>query len=112
MLELQSQPTLDGTQPLSRDEIFETELGRRLGYSKGLGWGPKPKARRTANVSNATTSCLQSTVELQLWAALDESMPRIEQQIKNHDVLASEVEQMWKLIEDMTRAQQEPPHNP
>ncbi|KAA0062626.1 uncharacterized protein E6C27_scaffold79G001360 [Cucumis melo var. makuwa] len=25
-------------------EICETVLGRRPGYSKGLGWGPKPKS--------------------------------------------------------------------
>ncbi|KAA0047665.1 zinc finger protein ZPR1-like protein [Cucumis melo var. makuwa] len=45
MLELQSQPTLEGSQPLSRDEICDQVLGRRPGYSKGFGWGPKPKAR-------------------------------------------------------------------
>ncbi|KAA0036895.1 CACTA en-spm transposon protein [Cucumis melo var. makuwa] len=37
MLELQSQPTSKGTQLLFEDEICETILGRRLGYSKGLG---------------------------------------------------------------------------
>ncbi|TYK08860.1 GDSL esterase/lipase [Cucumis melo var. makuwa] len=40
MLELQSQPTLEGSQPLSGDEICETVLGRRSGYSKGLSWRP------------------------------------------------------------------------
>ncbi|KAA0025990.1 CACTA en-spm transposon protein [Cucumis melo var. makuwa] len=40
MLELKSQPTPDGFQPLYRDEICETMLGRRSGYLKGLGWGP------------------------------------------------------------------------
>ncbi|KAA0062810.1 zinc finger protein ZPR1-like protein [Cucumis melo var. makuwa] len=55
MLELQSQPTPDGTQPFSRDEICEMVLDRRSGDSKGLGWGPKPKARRTASASSATT---------------------------------------------------------
>ncbi|TYK14211.1 CACTA en-spm transposon protein [Cucumis melo var. makuwa] len=43
MLELQSQPTLEGSQPLSENEICDQVLGRRLGYSKGLGWGPKPR---------------------------------------------------------------------
>ncbi|KAA0037143.1 zinc finger protein ZPR1-like protein [Cucumis melo var. makuwa] len=47
MLELQSQPTPKGSQPLSEDEICDQVLGRRPGYSKGLGWGPKLKARRT-----------------------------------------------------------------
>ncbi|XP_050943385.1 uncharacterized protein LOC127150198 [Cucumis melo] len=58
MLELQSQPTLEGSQPLSEDEICDQVLGRRPGYSKGLGWGPKPKARRTTSVSSLSTSCL------------------------------------------------------
>ncbi|KAA0046002.1 gamma-aminobutyrate transaminase POP2 [Cucumis melo var. makuwa] len=37
ILELQSQPTLEGSQPLSGDEICDQVLDRRLGYSKGLG---------------------------------------------------------------------------
>ncbi|XP_050944376.1 uncharacterized protein LOC127150552 [Cucumis melo] len=52
MLELQSQPTPEGSQPLSEDEICDQVLGRRPGYSKGLGWGPKPKARRTASAGS------------------------------------------------------------
>ncbi|KAA0047459.1 CACTA en-spm transposon protein [Cucumis melo var. makuwa] len=46
-----SPPTLEGTQPLSGDEICKMVLDRRSNYSKDLGWGPKTKARRTANVS-------------------------------------------------------------
>ncbi|TYJ98109.1 CACTA en-spm transposon protein [Cucumis melo var. makuwa] len=42
MLELQSQPTLEGSQPLFGDEICETVLGGRPGYLKDL--GPKPKS--------------------------------------------------------------------
>uniref|UniRef100_A0A9I9E2N7 CACTA en-spm transposon protein n=1 Tax=Cucumis melo TaxID=3656 RepID=A0A9I9E2N7_CUCME len=53
MLELQSQPIPEGSQPLSEDEICDQVLGRRPGYSKGLGWGPKPKARRTASASSS-----------------------------------------------------------
>ncbi|TYK21529.1 CACTA en-spm transposon protein [Cucumis melo var. makuwa] len=33
MVELQSQPTLEGSQPLSEDEICDQVLGRRPGYS-------------------------------------------------------------------------------
>ncbi|KAA0065797.1 uncharacterized protein E5676_scaffold546G001910 [Cucumis melo var. makuwa] len=62
MLEVQSQPILECTQSLIGDEIYETMLGRRLGYSKGRGWGPMPKARKTTSASSSTTSCLQSTV--------------------------------------------------
>ncbi|KAA0049891.1 CACTA en-spm transposon protein [Cucumis melo var. makuwa] len=43
IMELQSQPTLEGSEPLSRDEICEIVLGRRSSYSKGLCWGPKLK---------------------------------------------------------------------
>ncbi|TYK01082.1 zinc finger protein ZPR1-like protein [Cucumis melo var. makuwa] len=63
MLELQSQPTLEGSQSLSRDEICNQVLGRPPGYSKGLGWGPKQKARKMTSASSSTTSCSQSATE-------------------------------------------------
>uniref|UniRef100_A0A9I9EEW5 CACTA en-spm transposon protein n=1 Tax=Cucumis melo TaxID=3656 RepID=A0A9I9EEW5_CUCME len=113
MLELQSQPTPEGSQPLSEDEICDQVLGRRPGYSKGLGWGPKPKARRTASASSSSTSCSQSTQkEIELQAKLHEALERIEVQDRNHQALASQVEAMKKIIEDLTRAQQGPPHDP
>ncbi|KAA0038203.1 uncharacterized protein E6C27_scaffold270G00390 [Cucumis melo var. makuwa] len=62
MLELQSQPTSEGNQPLFRDEIWETVLDRRSGYSKRHGWGPKPKAYKMTIASSSTMSCLQSRV--------------------------------------------------
>ncbi|KAA0026083.1 CACTA en-spm transposon protein [Cucumis melo var. makuwa] len=64
MLELQSQPTPEDTQPLLGNEVCKTMLDRRPDYSKGIGWGPKPKARKTANASSVMTSCSHSTVEL------------------------------------------------
>ncbi|KAA0056994.1 CACTA en-spm transposon protein [Cucumis melo var. makuwa] len=113
MLELQSQPTPEGSQPLSEDEICDQVLGRRPGYSKGLGWGPKPKARRTASASSSSTSCSQSTQkEIELQAKLHEALERIEVQDRNHQALASQVEAMKKMIEDLTHAQQGPPHDP
>ncbi|KAA0065572.1 uncharacterized protein E6C27_scaffold90G00100 [Cucumis melo var. makuwa] len=54
MLELQSQPTPEVTQPLSEDEICDQVLGRRPDYSKGLGCGPKPKVH---SASSSSTSC-------------------------------------------------------
>ncbi|KAA0051366.1 CACTA en-spm transposon protein [Cucumis melo var. makuwa] len=105
-------PTLESSQPLFRDEICETVLGRQPSYSKGLGWGPKLKACKTTSLSSSTTSYPQSTVELQLQAKLDQAMQRIEEHTRNHKVLVSEVEQMRKLIKDITRAQQGPPHDP
>ncbi|TYK30597.1 CACTA en-spm transposon protein [Cucumis melo var. makuwa] len=62
MLELQSQPTSEGNQPLFGDEIWETVLDRRSGYSKSHGWGPKPKAYKMTIASSSTMSCLQSRV--------------------------------------------------
>ncbi|KAA0063909.1 CACTA en-spm transposon protein [Cucumis melo var. makuwa] len=61
MLELQSQPTPEGSQPLSEDEICDQVLDRRPDYSKGLCWGLKLKACRTASASSSSTSCSQST---------------------------------------------------
>ncbi|KAA0059127.1 gamma-aminobutyrate transaminase POP2 [Cucumis melo var. makuwa] len=58
------QPTLEGSQPLSRDEICETVLDRRPRYSKDLGWGSKLKACKMTSASSSTTSCPQSIVEL------------------------------------------------
>ncbi|TYK08211.1 CACTA en-spm transposon protein [Cucumis melo var. makuwa] len=112
MLELQSQPTPEGSQPLFEDEICDQVLGRRPGYSKGLDWRPKPKARRTASASSSSTSCSQSIekeIELQ---KLHEALERIEVQERNHQALASQVESMKKMIEELTRAQQGPPHDP
>ncbi|TYK00236.1 CACTA en-spm transposon protein [Cucumis melo var. makuwa] len=113
MLELQSQPTSEGSQPLSEDEICDQVLDRRPGYSKGLGWGPKPKACRTTNTSSSSTSYSQSIEkEIELQAKLNEALEWIEVQDRNHQALASQVETMKKMIEELTRAQQEPPHDP
>ncbi|KAA0052204.1 zinc finger protein ZPR1-like protein [Cucumis melo var. makuwa] len=85
MLELQSQPTPEGSQPLSEDEICDQVLGRQPGYSKGLGWGPKPEARKMTSARSSSTSCSQSTErEIQLQAKLDEALERIEELIRNH----------------------------
>ncbi|KAA0050562.1 uncharacterized protein E5676_scaffold945G00180 [Cucumis melo var. makuwa] len=75
-----------GSQPLSRDEIFDQVLGRRPDYSKER--------------------------EIQIQVKLDQALERIELQDRNYQALASEMEQMRKLIQDMTRAQQGPPHDP
>ncbi|TYK09466.1 CACTA en-spm transposon protein [Cucumis melo var. makuwa] len=112
MLELQSQPTPEGSQPLSEDEICDQVLGRRPGYSKGLGWGPKSKARRTTSASSSSTSCLQSTEkEIELQDKLNKALEQIKMQDRNHQALASEMETMKKMIEELTRAQQGPPHD-
>ncbi|TYJ96927.1 CACTA en-spm transposon protein [Cucumis melo var. makuwa] len=88
MLELKSQPIPKSSQPLSRDEICETVLGRRSSYSKGLSWGPKPKVCKTTSASSATTST-QSMIELQLRVELDKAKRGIEEQTRKQDMLAS-----------------------
>ncbi|KAA0055491.1 CACTA en-spm transposon protein [Cucumis melo var. makuwa] len=106
-------PTPEGSQPLFGDEICDEVLGRQLGYSKGLGWGPKSKARKTMSGSSSTTSCPSSTQkEIELQSKINEALEQIEVQDRNHTALASQVEQMEKLIKDLTRAQQGPPHDP
>ncbi|KAA0033763.1 CACTA en-spm transposon protein [Cucumis melo var. makuwa] len=113
ILELQSQPTPEGSQPVSEDEICDQVLSRRPGYSKGPGWGPKPKARRTASASSSSISCLQSTEkEIELQAKILEALERIEVQDRNHQALASQVESIKKMIEELARAQQGPPYDP
>uniref|UniRef100_A0A9I9EB82 CACTA en-spm transposon protein n=1 Tax=Cucumis melo TaxID=3656 RepID=A0A9I9EB82_CUCME len=113
ILELQFQPTPKGSQPLFEDEICDQVLGRRSGYLRGLGWGPKPKARRTTSASSSSTSCSQSIQkEIELQTKLNEALERIEVQDRNHQALASQVEQIQKLIKEFTRAQQGPPHDP
>ncbi|KAF9590151.1 hypothetical protein IFM89_031755, partial [Coptis chinensis] len=42
MVELQNQPTLEGSNPLTEEEIFDEVLGVRLGYKRGLGHGEAP----------------------------------------------------------------------
>ena len=55
MLKLQSHPTPKGSQPLSRNEICETVLGRQPGYSKDLGWGLRPNSRHFSSSSSFTS---------------------------------------------------------
>ncbi|TYK01409.1 CACTA en-spm transposon protein [Cucumis melo var. makuwa] len=101
-----SQPTPEGSQPLSEDEIYDQMLDRRPCYSKGLGWGPKPKARKIMSASSSTTSCSSSTQkEIELQSKLNEALKHIEVKDRNHAALASQVERMQKLIEDLTQAQ-------
>ncbi|KAA0058928.1 CACTA en-spm transposon protein [Cucumis melo var. makuwa] len=100
MLKLQSQPTLEGSQPLSGNEICDQVVRKRPGYSKDLGWGSKPKARKTTSASSSTTSCSQSATEreIKIQAKLVQALERIELQDRNFQVLASEMEQTRKLI--------------
>ncbi|KAA0063986.1 uncharacterized protein E5676_scaffold1415G00020 [Cucumis melo var. makuwa] len=114
MLELPSKPTPVGSQPLFGDEICDQVLGRRPGYSKGLGWEPKRKAFKTTSANSSMTSCSQSATEreIQIQVKCDQALEQIELQDRNYQALALEMEQMRKMIQDMTRTQQRPPHDP
>ncbi|KAA0037643.1 NBS-LRR type resistance protein [Cucumis melo var. makuwa] len=73
----------------------------------------KPARREVQTVSQCHVRSPQK--EIQLQAKLDEALERIErieEQTRNHQTLALKVEQMRKLIQDMTWAQQGPPHDP
>ncbi|TYK00143.1 CACTA en-spm transposon protein [Cucumis melo var. makuwa] len=56
-------PTLEGSQPLSGDEICEIILGRRPCYSKGLDCGPKPKSFKNCASSSSTSFSRARDVE-------------------------------------------------
>ncbi|KAL4279094.1 hypothetical protein GQ457_03G015270 [Hibiscus cannabinus] len=43
MVELQSTPVEEGSEPKTTDDIVDEVLGTRSGYIPGLGYGPKPK---------------------------------------------------------------------
>ncbi|KAA0049662.1 uncharacterized protein E5676_scaffold5066G00120 [Cucumis melo var. makuwa] len=88
-------------------------IEERVHCSKGLGWGSKPKAHNTMSASSSMMSCSQSTTEreIQIQAKLDQALKQIEFQDRNFQALALEMEEMRKLIHDMTQAQQGPPHD-
>ncbi|KAF9597027.1 hypothetical protein IFM89_014892 [Coptis chinensis] len=46
MVELQNQPTPEGSKPLTEEEIFDEVLGVRPGYKRGLGHGEAPLSRK------------------------------------------------------------------
>ena len=81
-------PYLRGFSTTLWDEIYETALGRRPGYSKGLSWGLKLKSRKMASASSTSTSWSQSTSELQLGVELDEVKRVIEEQRKTSGIFS------------------------
>ncbi|TYJ99807.1 CACTA en-spm transposon protein [Cucumis melo var. makuwa] len=92
--------------------VTESNAGTLIpAYPEDLGWGPKPKTRKTSASSSSTSFSQFIEKEIQLQAKLDQALKQIQEQTRNHQALVSEVEQMRKLIQDMTRAQQGPPHD-
>lgn len=49
MQELQEDHGPDSEEPLSVDEIVDRVLGKKTGYIKGLGYGPKPASHEASN---------------------------------------------------------------
>ncbi|KAA0055005.1 Transposase, Ptta/En/Spm, plant [Cucumis melo var. makuwa] len=81
MLEFQSQPTSEGSQPLSKDKICEIVLGKRSGYLKSLGRGPKPKSQKTGRSSSSSYSQEMHSREItELRSSLECSQLKIEEQ--------------------------------
>ena len=54
VFKLQAQPIPEGSQPLFEDEVCETVLGRRPSDSKCLGWGPKPKYKKSSTSASSS----------------------------------------------------------
>ena len=63
MLELQSEPSPKGSQPLSGNEICEKVLGRWPDYSKGLSWWLKLKSYKSCVRSFLTSFSQAKEVE-------------------------------------------------
>ncbi|KAA0051713.1 cytochrome P450 CYP82D47-like [Cucumis melo var. makuwa] len=100
MLKLQSQPTQEGSQPLSGDEICDKVLGRRPDYSKVLSWGPKYKFHKSC-ASSSLTSFSQAKefedanvmIKYQR-VELEEAKCMIEEQRRTSALLTSQMEEM------------------
>ena len=115
ILKLKSQPTLKGSRSLSKDDVCETVLGRRSGYSKGLDWRPRPKSRKSC-ASSSLTTCSHSTKVEQANAVLieqqrlklEEAKHMIEEQRRMSELQTQQMEEMNKMIEQITWAQRGP----
>ena len=124
MVKLQSQPVLEGSEPLTKNEICETVLGRQSGYSKGLDWGPKPKYRTAVSSSSSTMYDYQAHIMKvsELRASLenanqilqeqrlrkeerDQQMAERDRQMVDH---AQQMEEMKKMLKEMSRASRGP----
>ena len=117
MLELHFQPVVEGSQPFSRDEICETVLGRWPGYSKDLGWGPKPKSWKSTSVNSSSTYEQEMhSREVNELASLENANRLIEEQQRTSKLHAWQMEEsalkmkenarkmekMRKMIEEMS----------
>uniref|UniRef100_A0A5B7A3F1 Uncharacterized protein n=1 Tax=Davidia involucrata TaxID=16924 RepID=A0A5B7A3F1_DAVIN len=61
---MQSEPTLEGSNPLTDDEIFERVMDMRSGYALGLGHGVVPPSFRSVS----HMSCEARVHKADLWA--------------------------------------------
>ncbi|KAF9604309.1 hypothetical protein IFM89_005635 [Coptis chinensis] len=64
MVELQNQPTPEGSNPLTEEEIFYEVLGVRPSYKRGLGHGEAPPSRkRVAGYEHPNVDQLRARAE-------------------------------------------------
>ncbi|KAF9588251.1 hypothetical protein IFM89_008663 [Coptis chinensis] len=64
MVKLQNQPTPEGSNPLTEEEIFYEVLGVRPGYKRGLGHGKAPPSRnRVAGYEHPNVNQLRTRAE-------------------------------------------------
>ncbi|KAA0066277.1 hypothetical protein E5676_scaffold37G00090 [Cucumis melo var. makuwa] len=69
------------SQSLFGDDICEIFFGRRSGYLKGLGWGPKPKSRKSTTSSYSSSYHEMRSREIsKLKASLENANCIIEEQ--------------------------------
>ncbi|KAA0057456.1 (R)-mandelonitrile lyase 1-like [Cucumis melo var. makuwa] len=107
---LRNEPTPEGSKPVFGDEICKKVLSRRPGYSKGLGWGPKPKTRKSCASSSSTTFSQAREVEEakvlieQQKVELEEAKHVIKGQRRTLELHTQQMEEMNKMIEEMSRA--------
>ena len=98
---------------------METILSRLLSYSKGFGWGPKPKSQKSDNIYStlhlqemhyrevselkASLECSKSKIKKQR-NELEGAKWLIKEQRKTSKMHARQMEEMNKIIKEMTRA--------
>lgn len=61
--ELASQPTPEGSTPMTGDEMLLSVLGERTGYFRGKGYGKKPPSKRRMDHEDAINARIQAVEE-------------------------------------------------
>ena len=114
MLELQSWPTSQGSQPLFEDDICKIVLDKRPGYSKGFGWGARSRSCKIPDRNFSTTSSHPTTVKQanviiikQQRLEIQENRRMIEEHRRFFEMQSKQMKEMMKKIEEMSRTQED-----